>query len=77
MLVDWCTTLLAPPEHNLWVLAAQNEPLLGSYAAATGAEIDEVTLTLYRLWFDLADINEYLNLFRCSHQESADSREPG
>jgi hypothetical protein len=75
MLVDWSSTLLAPPERDLWVLAAEDESLLASYTATTGTEIDQDALTLYRLWFDLADISEYLTLFKSAHQDTADTRE--
>lgn len=75
VLVDWDTTLAAPPERDLWDLASDNPALLDYYTAATGSAIDETALTLYRLWYDLAEIGEYLSLFRDPHDETADTRE--
>lgn len=75
VLVDWDTTLLAPPERDLWTLAGCDESLLNRYAVATGIEIDEEALTLYRLWYDLAEISCYLILFRSAHEETADTRQ--
>ncbi|HEX6931531.1 MAG TPA: phosphotransferase [Streptosporangiaceae bacterium] len=75
VLVDWDTALLAPPERDLWHLADDDGSVLDTYAAATGAEIDEQALTLYRLRWDLAEIAEYLALFRSPHADTADTRE--
>lgn len=75
VLVDWDTVLLAPPERDLWHLAGADPSPLDHYAAATGAEVDEEALTLYRLWFDLAEIGEYLTLFRSPHDDTADTSE--
>jgi hypothetical protein len=74
VLVDWDTTLLAPPERDLWHLA-HDRSLLNRYTAATGTQIDEQALTLYRLWYDLAEIGGYLSLFRIPHQDTADASE--
>jgi len=75
VLVDWDTTLLAPPERDLWHLADQDRSLLPRYTAATGTQIDDQALTLYRLWWDLAEIAGYLTLFRSAHEHTADTRE--
>lgn len=74
-LIDWDTALLAPPERDLWTLAEADASLLGRYAAATGRELDRDALSFYRLWFDLAEIGQYLGLFHGPHEESADSAE--
>jgi Phosphotransferase enzyme family len=74
-LVDWDTTLVAPPERDLWDLAGDDASLLDYYAAAMGTEIDDEALSLYRLWWDLTDIGEYLCLFQCPHEDTADTRE--
>ena len=37
-------------------LADSDDSLLDRYAAATGVDSDEEALTLYRLWYDLAEI---------------------
>jgi hypothetical protein len=75
VLVDWDTTLLAPPERDLWHFADCDPSLLHRYTAATGTQIDEQALTFYRLWYDLAEIDGYLSLFRSPHQDTADARE--
>jgi hypothetical protein len=75
VLVDWDMTLVAPPERDLWHLAGEDASLLDYYAAATGTEIDDAALALYRLWWDLADISEYLSLFQSPHQDTADTKE--
>jgi spectinomycin phosphotransferase len=74
-LIDWDTVLLAPPERDLWDLAGDEPALLDRYAAATGTEIDNEALLLYRLRFDLAEVAEYLSLFRSPHGDTADTQE--
>jgi hypothetical protein len=75
VLVDWVTTLVAPPERDLWHLAGEDASLLDYYTAATGTEIDDAVLTLYRLWWDLTDISEYLSLCQSLHEDTADTKE--
>ena len=75
VLVDWESVLLAPPERDLWDLADHDEAILDTYARATGVEIDREARTLYRLWYDLAEIGSYLSLFRGPHGETADTAE--
>jgi spectinomycin phosphotransferase/16S rRNA (guanine(1405)-N(7))-methyltransferase len=74
-LVDWDTVLLAPPERDLWGLAEADAAIPSVYAAATGVPIDDDALTLYRLWYDLAEIAEYVSLFQISHGDTADTAE--
>jgi spectinomycin phosphotransferase len=74
-LIDWDTVLLAPPERDLWDLAGAEPALLDRYTAATGTEIDNEALLLYRLRFDLAEVAEYLGLFRSPHEDTADTQE--
>jgi thiamine kinase-like enzyme len=75
VLVDWDTVLLAPPERDLWYLADHDESILDVYASTSGVEIDREALSLYRLWWDLAEISGYLSLFRGPHGETADTEE--
>ena len=75
VLVDWDTVLLAPPERDLWDMAEDDEAILDIYARATGVEIDREALTLYRLWYDLAEVGGYLSLFHGRHGETADTNE--
>jgi len=75
LLVDWDTTLLAPPERDLWDLVSDDPALLDYYAAATGTRLDDTALSLYRLWYDLFEIGGYLRLFHSPHQDTADTAE--
>jgi Phosphotransferase enzyme family len=75
VLIDWDTALVAPPERDLWALAGGEPSLLDYYAAATGTEIDDGALSLYRLWYDLAEVGGYLSLFQAPHVDTADTRE--
>lgn len=75
VLVDWDTVLLAPPERDLWDMADHDASILDIYTSATGVDIDREALTLYRLWYDLAEIGEYISLFRGPHGQTADSDE--
>jgi hypothetical protein len=75
VIIDWDTALLAPPGRDLWDLARHDESLLHTYAAATGVDIDQDALWLYRLWYDLAEIGGYLSLFRATHRQTADTAE--
>ncbi len=75
VLVDWDTVLLAPPERDLWALAETDSSIPAAYAAATGVTIDDDALSLYRLWYDLAEIAEYISLFQRSHGDTADTAE--
>ncbi len=75
VIVDWDTVLLAPPERDLWDMAGHDESILGRYTAATGVDIDREALTLYRLWYDLAEMGGYLTLFRGPHGQTADADE--
>jgi spectinomycin phosphotransferase/16S rRNA (guanine(1405)-N(7))-methyltransferase len=70
-LLDWDTTLLAPPERDLWDLAASAPWILDEYPG----EIDRDALDLYRLWYDLCEVGGYLALFRAPHADTADAAE--
>jgi hypothetical protein len=75
VLVDWDTALLAPPERDLWGLAGDDASVLDHYAASTGTGIDDAALSLYRLWYDLSEVGGYLDLFRSTHEDTADTQE--
>lgn len=74
-LVDWDTNMIAPPERDLWSMAHSDPTVLDAYSAATGVAIDGQALTLYRLWWDLAEIALYTTLFANPHSETEDSAE--
>jgi spectinomycin phosphotransferase len=75
VLVDWESALLAPPERDLWALAESEPGLLDAYSAATGTAIDTDALALHRMWYDLAEISEYIRWFRSTHDDTADTAE--
>ncbi len=75
VLIDWDTVLVAPPERDLWDLAGDEPSLLDYYTATTGTGIDHGALSLYRLWYDLAEVGEYLRLFQSPHNDTADTQE--
>lgn len=74
-LVDWDTTLVAPPERDLWMLAGSEGAVLDAYTARTGRAVIDDALDCYRLWFDLAEIAGYVAHFREAHDDGADVRE--
>ncbi len=49
--------------------------MLTAYSAATGKAIDADALTLYRLWWDLAEISGCICWFRGEHGDTADCAE--
>ena len=72
-IVDWDSALLAPPERDLWALAESDASILAVYSAGSGVGIDRDALSLYRMWFDLAEICSYISLFRGRHGDTADA----
>jgi hypothetical protein len=75
VIVDWESAQLAPPERDLWALAEEDEAVLAAYSAATGTKVDDDSLTMHRLWYDLAEISGYLRLFRSAHEDTEDCAE--
>lgn len=73
--VDWEAVLLAPPERDLWNLAEQEPGVLDAHSAATGTDVDQDALSLYRMWYDLAEISCYVRFFREPHADTADAAE--
>jgi len=73
--VDWESVLLAAPERDLWQLAERHPSALAAYSTATGIDIDQDALALYRMWYDLFEIVGYIALFRQPHADTADSAE--
>jgi spectinomycin phosphotransferase len=74
-LVDWDTTLVGPPERDLWMVLDADLAGWDEYRAVTGADrLDEELLGLYRERWALAEIGIYVAEFRAPHEETADTR---
>ena len=73
-LIDWDTTLIAPPERDIWFLAGDRS-ILNEYETITGRAVLSDMLDFYRLKWDLTEIAIYISLFRRPHAETADMRE--
>jgi hypothetical protein len=74
-LIDWDTTLIAPPERDLWMLDPGDGSVVASYVGATGTPVLPSMLELYRLRWDLAEIATYIARFREPHGDDADTAE--
>jgi spectinomycin phosphotransferase len=75
VIVDWDFVRLAPPERDLWDLAESDRSVLAAYTDATGTEIDDAALALFRMWYDLSEIAGYIGLFRGVHDNTEDAAE--
>jgi spectinomycin phosphotransferase len=74
-LVDWDTTLLGPPERDLWMILDADRSGWDEYREATGAgRLDEELFALYRERWALAEICEYAAELRNPHGETDDTR---
>jgi spectinomycin phosphotransferase/16S rRNA (guanine(1405)-N(7))-methyltransferase len=74
-LVDWDTTLIAPPERDLWIVDPGDGSIIGGYEAATGRPVLPSTLQLYQLSWQLADIALFVAQLRQPHDDTEDIRE--
>jgi spectinomycin phosphotransferase len=75
VIVDWDFVRLAPPERDLWDLAEADRSVLAAYTEATRTAIDSGALALFRMQYDLAEIAEYIELFRGPHDDTEDTAE--
>ena len=74
LIFDWDTVAVGPPERDLWMLVGDGEVDLAAYSEAGGsAEPSARTVALYRLWSELADIAEYVSLFRRPHERDGNT----
>ncbi len=75
-IIDWDTALLAPRERDLWMLLPRtgHDSLAQQYADATGHVVNDKSLRLYALWWDLCEIGIYLAEFRSTHMDTEDIR---
>ena len=71
-LIDWDTTLLAPPERDLWMLIDDEPGIAEDYTARTGVAVDSAAVQLYRLWWDLCEISLYTAELRAPHTDTED-----
>jgi spectinomycin phosphotransferase len=75
LLVDWDTTLVAPPERDLWMTLDADLTGWDEYRAVMGsARLNERALELYRERWALAEICIYVAEFRRPHEETEDTR---
>jgi spectinomycin phosphotransferase len=74
VLIDWDTTLVAPPERDLWALAHDDPAILDDYRARTGVAPRPEVADLYRRRWDLTDVAIYSGRFHSPHAEGEDSR---
>jgi hypothetical protein len=76
LIVDWDTTLIAPPERDLWMVAGTvaDAAVVDTYEAATGRHVLREGLDCYRLWWDLAEIGCYVTVLREPHDDTEDVR---
>ena len=73
VLVDWDTVALALPERDLWLVTTGADEAAMRYADATGRDIDDDALSLYRLAWDLTDIALFTKQLRSAHRRTADT----
>ncbi|WP_326557930.1 phosphotransferase [Micromonospora sp. NBC_01796] len=71
-LIDWETTLVAPPERDLWNLDPGDGSILDAYADITGVTPLPELLELYRIRWDLSDLAVDVDRFRRPHTGTAD-----
>lgn len=70
-LVDWDTTLLAPPERDLWRLGGPGDALIRAYEDETGFRVEPAWLEIYQRRWDLADLAAYARQFARAHPGDA------
>lgn len=73
-LIDWDTVLIAPPERDLWSLAAEDPSIAADYAATTGIITNDDSMKLYSLRWDLTEISMFVGEFRRAHDDTEDTR---
>jgi spectinomycin phosphotransferase len=74
VLIDWDTAALAPPERDVFLIAAAGNDGADRYRQAAGRELDPAVLTLYRLRWYLDDLACTIRLLRNRHRDTPDTR---
>jgi spectinomycin phosphotransferase len=70
MLIDWDTVGLAPPERDLWMVAAGDTHEVRRYTKTAGRPVDPVALAFYRLRWGLDDLSYFLADLRADHDRT-------
>ena len=74
-LVDWDTTLIGPPERDLWMVLDTDLTGWDEYREVAGSvRLNEEALSLYRERWALAEIGVYVAEFRRPHEDTEDTR---
>jgi aminoglycoside phosphotransferase (APT) family kinase protein len=83
-LIDWGTVQIAPPERDLWMLTTALADMLGEepargekkvlarYTRVTGRIATPAGISLYRMWWTLADIAIFVDELRRPHGTGED-----
>jgi len=74
VLIDWDTALIAPPERDMWSLAAEDQAVLARYADVTGVTLRSEVIELYHIAWDLTEVALFVYDFRTEHDDTADTR---
>lgn len=75
-LIDWDTVAVAPRERDLVHILDGSAEVLAAYQRTAGPVTPRpAALELFTLWWALADICEFVQLFRHPHEDSADTAE--
>ncbi|GAA0951208.1 aminoglycoside phosphotransferase family protein [Nonomuraea longicatena] len=74
LLVDWDTVAVAAPERDLWLALGDDRAAQDVYTRASGHEVSQERLALFRLRWDLDDLSIYVGEFRAPHGDTADLR---
>lgn len=75
LLIDWDTTLIAPPERDLWQLVGHDRSVAARYESLTDTPVDNEAIELYRRTWDLAEVATYVSDFRQPHAATEDMTE--
>lgn len=76
LLIDWGTLQLAPRERDLAALHGEPPDYLPAYQAEAGpACARREAIELFQVWWSLAEIGSYVQMFRGPHADSLDSKQ--
>lgn len=75
VLIDWDTSLLGPPERDLWMIDAGDGAITDAYTAATARPVLPEAMGLYRVGWGLAEVALYVTELRGAHVEDRNTQE--